>query len=61
MQCALGCWQIEGLSTLKELRTLELGSNRIREVEGIENLTNLNELWLGRNKITRMVCMWFRA
>ncbi|KAL8435569.1 hypothetical protein ACSSS7_002414 [Eimeria intestinalis] len=45
---------IEGLSTLTELRLLELGSNRIREVEGIENLTKLTDLWLGKNKITDM-------
>lgn len=59
--CAFAFAQIEGLSTLKELRTLELGSNRIRVVEGIENLTNLTELWLGRNKITRLVGIWLRV
>ncbi|KAL8272377.1 hypothetical protein Esti_003667 [Eimeria stiedai] len=42
------------LSTLTELRLLELGSNRIREIEGIEQLTELTDLWLGKNKITDM-------
>lgn len=37
-----------------ELRVLELGSNRIRQVECIENLSKLEELWLGKNKITSM-------
>ncbi|KAL8442275.1 hypothetical protein Emag_006550 [Eimeria magna] len=46
--------KIEGLSTLTELRLLELGSNRIREIEGLEKLTQLTDLWLGKNKITDM-------
>lgn len=47
--------QIEGLSTLVNLKELELGCNKIREVEGLDTLTKLESLWLGKNKITKMV------
>jgi protein phosphatase 1 regulatory subunit 7 len=41
------------------LKTLELGSNRIRvlEMTHFETLVNLENLWLGRNKISRIQCL----
>ncbi|CAG7852541.1 Protein phosphatase 1 regulatory subunit SDS22 [Serendipita indica DSM 11827] len=36
------------------LRSLELGSNRIRVIENLDALVNLEELWLGKNKITKL-------
>lgn len=44
--------QIEALEGFRDLRLLELGSNRIRELQGLEQLTLLQELWLGMNCIT---------
>ncbi len=44
---------IEGLSTLVNLRKMDLGANRIRvmDEEQLSGLVNLEELWLGKNKI----------
>mmetsp|Transcript_14181 Transcript_14181/g.30331 ORF Transcript_14181/g.30331 Transcript_14181/m.30331 type:complete len:330 (-) Transcript_14181:233-1222(-) len=46
--------KVEGLSHLTSLRSLELGSNRLRSLEGIETLVNLEELYIGRNKLTAL-------
>lgn len=45
-----------GLSELKQLRKIDLGSNRIRIIDACElsGLENLEELWLGKNKIERI-------
>jgi protein phosphatase 1 regulatory subunit 7 len=42
-----------GLKGLSQLKKIDLGANRIREmkVEELSGLTNLQELWLGKNKI----------
>ena len=42
------------ISQLTSLRTLELGSNRIREIQHLDTLSNLTDLWLGRNRITQL-------
>ncbi|KAG8827992.1 hypothetical protein FRB91_003743 [Serendipita sp. 411] len=36
------------------LRSLELGSNRIRAIENLDSLVSLEELWLGKNKLTKI-------
>lgn len=47
--------RIEHLAHLgASLRSLELGSNRIRAIENLDALVNLEELWLGKNKITKL-------
>ncbi|KAH8826369.1 protein phosphatase regulatory subunit [Flagelloscypha sp. PMI_526] len=48
--------KIESLDapTLINLRSLELGGNRIRVIDGLASLVNLEELWLGKNKITKL-------
>eukprot|EP00959_Pyramimonas_sp_CCMP1952_P086499 1809287-Pyramimonas_sp.AAC.1 len=38
--------KVEGLTFLTSLRSLELGSNRLRSLEGIETLVNLEELYI---------------
>lgn len=45
--------EIRGLKTLKSLRKLDLGANRIRvmEEDELSGLVSLEELWLGKNKI----------
>ena len=45
-----------GLKTLTQLRKIDLGANRIREMDADElsGLVNLEELWLGKNKIEKM-------
>jgi protein phosphatase 1 regulatory subunit 7 len=45
--------EITGLSTLKNLKKLDLGANRIRVMDPNElcGLVNLEELWIGKNKI----------
>eukprot|EP00834_Sanchytrium_tribonematis_P006500 NODE_484_length_6933_cov_0.508341.p4 type:complete len:301 gc:universal NODE_484_length_6933_cov_0.508341:6733-5831(-) len=35
----------------KQLRNLELGANRIKEMDNLNHLTNLSELWIGKNRI----------
>ncbi len=42
---------MQAVQQFTNLRMLELGSNKIREMTGLEGLTNLQELWLGRNRI----------
>ncbi|PWN40922.1 L domain-like protein [Ceraceosorus guamensis] len=44
---------LEG-SIATNLRSLELGGNRLRAIENIGQLTQLEELWLGKNKITKL-------
>ncbi|CUF64088.1 protein phosphatase 1 regulatory subunit, putative [Bodo saltans] len=47
--------EISGLDSLVNLRVLELGGNRLREVgDGLKELVNLEELWLGKNKIAQL-------
>ncbi len=43
--------QITGLSNLKQLTTLDLSNNQIRDLEGITELTNLTHLVLPNNQI----------
>ncbi len=43
---------MQSLEKLTNLRTLELGGNRVREIGGLDSLGSLEELWLGRNRIT---------
>ena len=44
--------EIKNLAPLVNLRLLELGGNRLRDVgDGLASLVNLEELWLGKNKI----------
>ncbi|TFK72913.1 L domain-like protein [Pluteus cervinus] len=45
---------ISGLHASTTLRSLELGSNRLRKIEGLDALVNLEELWLGKNKLTKI-------
>lgn len=42
------------MSHLKNLTTLELGDNKIREIVNLEGLENLTSLFLGKNKITKI-------
>jgi protein phosphatase 1 regulatory subunit 7 len=47
--------EISGLDLLVNLRVLELGGNKLREVgDGLKELVNLEELWLGKNKIAQL-------
>ncbi|KAG6865722.1 hypothetical protein C0991_012368 [Blastosporella zonata] len=52
--------KINGLESCINIRSLELGGNRIRSIkksqsiENLDSLVNLEELWLGKNKITRL-------
>jgi protein phosphatase 1 regulatory subunit 7 len=48
--------EIRGLSTLTNLKKLDLGANRIRVMDPHElsGLIHLEELWIGKNKIERM-------
>ena len=49
--------RIPFLDCCPDLKVLELGGNRIRNIEGVENLPNLRDLWLGKNKIVSIeVC-----
>lgn len=43
--------QIENLSTLTNLDTLDLCMNKITSLKGIENLKELTELWINNNEI----------
>ena len=47
--------EIKGLDGLVDLKTIDLGANRLRSMEGLGGLTNLEALWLGKNKITKIV------
>ena len=42
------------MQQFKDLRLLELGSNKIRDMSGTEHLAQLQELWLGRNRIAHI-------
>ncbi|XP_058074216.1 protein phosphatase 1 regulatory inhibitor subunit PPP1R7 homolog [Magnolia sinica] len=46
-----GILKMEGLSTLLNLRVLDVSSNKITCVSDIENLTRLEDLWLNDNQI----------
>jgi protein phosphatase 1 regulatory subunit 7 len=47
--------EVKNLEPLVNLRLLELGGNRIRDLgDGLATLVNLEELWLGKNKIERL-------
>jgi len=46
--------KITGLASCVNLRSLELGGNRIRTIENLDSLVNLEELWLGKNKISKL-------
>ncbi|KAK9275670.1 hypothetical protein L1049_022937 [Liquidambar formosana] len=46
-----GIAQMEGLSTLVNLRILDVSSNKLTSVNDIENLTRLEDLWLNDNQI----------
>jgi len=47
--------EISGLGSVgATLRSLELGSNKIREIKNLDALVNLEELWLGKNKIEKL-------
>ncbi|KAF8625562.1 hypothetical protein AX15_005326 [Amanita polypyramis BW_CC] len=46
--------KIGGLNSLTDLRSLELGGNKIRKMESLDGLLNLEELWLGKNKIAKI-------
>jgi hypothetical protein len=45
----------QGLSTLSELRVLNLAGNKIEVVTGVSNLSSLTELNVRRNKITTIL------
>ncbi|OMO58242.1 Leucine rich repeat 4 [Corchorus olitorius] len=42
---------MEGLSTLVNLRVLDVSSNKLTSVNDIQNLTRLEDLWLNDNQI----------
>lgn len=47
--------EVKNLDALVNLRLLELGGNKLRDVgDALTNLVNLEELWLGKNKIDRL-------
>uniref|UniRef100_A0A0D6R4N8 Protein phosphatase 1 regulatory subunit 7 n=1 Tax=Araucaria cunninghamii TaxID=56994 RepID=A0A0D6R4N8_ARACU len=46
-----GISKMEGLSTLVNLRVLDVSSNKLTAITGIENLTRLEDLWLNDNQI----------
>ena len=45
---------MQAVQHLTNLRLLELGSNKIRQINGLEPLQNLQELWLGQNRVTQI-------
>ncbi|XP_022999515.1 protein phosphatase 1 regulatory inhibitor subunit PPP1R7 homolog [Cucurbita maxima] len=46
-----GISKIEGISTLVNLRILDVSSNKLTSVSGTEKLTRLEDLWLNDNQI----------
>ncbi|XVE70483.1 hypothetical protein DITRI_Ditri10aG0075900 [Diplodiscus trichospermus] len=46
-----GIAKMEGLSTLVNLRVLDVSSNKLTSVNDIQNLTRLEDLWLNDNQI----------
>lgn len=49
-----GITKMEGLSTLVNLRVLDVASNKLTAIEDIENLSQLEDLWLNDNQITSL-------
>ncbi|KAL9274465.1 phosphatase 1 regulatory inhibitor subunit PPP1R7-like protein, partial [Drosera capensis] len=49
-----GIQKMEGLSTLLNLRILDVSSNKLTSVDDIENLTRLEDLWLNNNQIASL-------
>ncbi|PHT81137.1 hypothetical protein T459_14152 [Capsicum annuum] len=49
-----GIAKMEGLSTLVNLRVLDVSANRLTEINDIENLTKLEDLWLNDNNIASL-------
>ncbi|XP_016497535.1 protein phosphatase 1 regulatory inhibitor subunit PPP1R7 homolog [Nicotiana tabacum] len=50
-----GIEKMEGLSTLVNLRVLDVSANKLTEINDIENLTKLEDLWLNDNNIASLV------
>ncbi|CAA6672874.1 unnamed protein product [Spirodela intermedia] len=46
-----GITRMEGLSSLENLRVLDISNNKLTLVEGISDLTRLEDLWLNDNQI----------
>lgn len=46
-----GIQKMEGLSTLHNLRILDVSANKLTTIENIETLTRLEDLWLNDNQI----------
>ncbi|KAH9301532.1 hypothetical protein KI387_013115 [Taxus chinensis] len=49
-----GISKMEGLSTLVNLRVLDVSSNKLTAIMGIENLVRLEDLWLNDNQIASL-------
>ncbi|KAK3024914.1 hypothetical protein RJ639_043229 [Escallonia herrerae] len=49
-----GISKMEGLSTLVNLRVLDVSANKLTAVNGIENLNKLEDLWLNDNQISSL-------
>ncbi|XP_060213939.1 protein phosphatase 1 regulatory inhibitor subunit PPP1R7 homolog [Lycium barbarum] len=49
-----GIAKMEGLSTLVNLRVLDVSANKVTEINDIENLTKLEDLWLNDNNIASL-------
>ena len=45
---------MQAVDHMTNLRLLELGSNKLRQIQGLGTLHSLQELWLGQNRITNM-------
>ncbi len=45
---------MQAIQHFTNMRLLELGSNKIRQIQNLDMLQNLEELWLGQNRITEM-------
>ncbi|KAF9595384.1 hypothetical protein IFM89_000302, partial [Coptis chinensis] len=56
--CCIGCHngisKMEGLSTLVNLRILDISSNKLTAVDDIEKLTRLEDLWMNDNQIASL-------
>lgn len=49
-----GISKMEGLSTLVNLKVLDVSSNKLTAITGIENLSRLEDLWLNDNQIASL-------
>ncbi|PHU16817.1 hypothetical protein BC332_12512 [Capsicum chinense] len=49
-----GIAKMDGLSTLVNLRVLDVSANKLTEINDIENLTKLEDLWLNDNNIASL-------